>query len=81
MDERRRHAKLLTEYRVLQAVGGKDRNGQARRGVWLTLPLGLCQAMDWRPGDIVEVKRAGRHLELHRREVDGGDRGEAPGPT
>lgn len=68
---RKRHAKLPTEYRVLQAVQGKDRQGRPRRGFWLTLPVGECLSLGWEPGDVVKVRRVGRHLELHKRGEDG----------
>ncbi len=65
--DRKPHGRLPTGYVVLQAVRGKNRQGQPRRGVWLTLPIGTVLDIGWAPGDVVEVRRKGRHLELHRR--------------
>jgi len=63
--DRNPHRRLPTGYVVLQAITGKDRRGQPRRGVWLTLPIGTMRDLGWSPGDVVEVRRVGRHMELH----------------
>jgi len=47
---------------------------QARRergevvGYTLTLPKELCEDLGWSPGEVVAVRRVGRHVELHKQE-------------
>lgn len=53
---------------------GRLRVIQARRergevvGYTLTLPKELCEDLGWSPGEVVAVRRVGRHVELHKQE-------------
>ncbi len=64
--ERKKHAKLGEGFRVIQRG--------ARAGLWITLPKLTLRDLGWEPGDVVKVRRVGRHLRLYR--VAGG--GNAP---
>ncbi len=54
--------------RVIQAR--RDR-GQVT-GYWVAIPRELAEDLGWKPGDVVEFRRVGRHVELHKRGEDGG---------
>lgn len=63
---------MVTERRG--PLPGRLRVIQARRergvvvGYTLTLPKELCEDLGWNPGDVMEVKRKGAHVELHLHE-------------
>ncbi len=64
MVQRKRGAKLPGRLRIVQA--------NPRGGYWITFPKELAEDMAWLPGTILEFRRVGRHVELHKRGEDGG---------
>lgn len=59
MERWKRGAKFPGRLRIVQA--------NARGGYWVTLPKELAEDMGWLPGTVLEFRRVGRHVELHRR--------------
>ncbi|HAZ29947.1 TPA: hypothetical protein DCY65_00010 [Candidatus Acetothermia bacterium] len=60
MAERKRGTKLPGRLRIVQT--------NTRGGFWVTVPKELAEDMRRSPGTILEFRRVGRHLEIHRRE-------------